>query len=156
EYDERKPQIWRVPLYEQQRPSLTVRAPGAGYVLPAAWAPLVAAKLAQHKIEHRVLSGAQELAVEAFHASEVTHAAQFEGRTPVQLKAAWRPETAPVAAGALCVPIDQPRARLVLPLFEPAAPDSLAAWGYFSAAFEQKEHMEAYVAEGVARRMLAR
>jgi hypothetical protein len=39
-------------------------------------------------------------------------------------------------------------------LLEPQAPDSLAAWGFFNACFEQKEHMEPYVAEQIAREML--
>jgi len=41
-------------------------------------------------------------------------------------------------------------------LLEPQAPDSLLAWGKFNNAFEQKEYMEDYVAEDVARDMLAR
>ena len=41
-------------------------------------------------------------------------------------------------------------------LLEPLAPDSLLGWGEFNNAFEQKEYMEAYVAEEVAREMLAR
>ena len=40
-------------------------------------------------------------------------------------------------------------------LLEPRAPDSFAAWGFFNAYFEQKEYMENYVAEEVARQMLA-
>jgi hypothetical protein len=40
-------------------------------------------------------------------------------------------------------------------LLEPRAPDSLAAWGFFNACFEQKEHIEPYVAEQIAREMLA-
>ena len=40
-------------------------------------------------------------------------------------------------------------------LLEPTAPDSLVSWGYFHAAFEQKEYMEDYVAEEEARKMLA-
>jgi hypothetical protein len=40
-------------------------------------------------------------------------------------------------------------------LLEPQAPDSLAAWGVFNNAFEQKEYMEDYVAEAVAREQLA-
>jgi hypothetical protein len=52
------------------------------------------------------------------------------------------------------VPIAQPRGLLVMQLMEPTAPDSFAAWGFFNAAFEQKEYMEAYVAEEVARAML--
>ena len=39
-------------------------------------------------------------------------------------------------------------------LLEPQAPDALAAWGEFNNAFEQKEYMEAYVAEEVAETML--
>ena len=41
-------------------------------------------------------------------------------------------------------------------LFEVKAPDSLLAWGVFNNAFEQKEYMEDYVAEDVAREMLAK
>lgn len=41
-------------------------------------------------------------------------------------------------------------------ILEPQAPDSMAAWGAFNNAFEQKEYMEAYVAEEQARLMLAR
>ena len=44
----------------------------------------------------------------------------------------------------------------MMSLLEPQAPDSLAAWGFFAAAFERKEYMEDYVAEDVAREMLAR
>jgi hypothetical protein len=43
----------------------------------------------------------------------------------------------------------------VTALFEPQAPDSFAAWGFFNACFEQKEQMEPYVAEQVAASMLA-
>jgi hypothetical protein len=53
------------------------------------------------------------------------------------------------------VPIAQPKARLVIAMFEPRAPDSLLAWGLFNAAFERKEYMEDYVAEEVAREQLA-
>ena len=41
-------------------------------------------------------------------------------------------------------------------LLEPGSPDSLVGWGFFTAAFERKEYMEAYVAEDVAAAMLAK
>ncbi|MCA1481992.1 hypothetical protein [Bradyrhizobium sp. NBAIM08] len=41
-------------------------------------------------------------------------------------------------------------------ILEPQSSDSLVAWGDFNNAFEQKEYMEAYVAEDVARDMLDR
>jgi hypothetical protein len=40
-------------------------------------------------------------------------------------------------------------------LLEPAAPDSLARWGFFNAIFEEKEYAEHYVLESLAREMLA-
>jgi len=43
----------------------------------------------------------------------------------------------------------------VLHLLEPALPDSLVQWGLFNAAFERKEYMEPYVAEELARQLLA-
>ena len=57
--------------------------------------------------------------------------------------------------GALFVPIAQPKARLVMAMFEPQAPDSLLAWGMFNNAYEAKEYMEEYVAEDVAREQMA-
>ena len=60
-----------------------------------------------------------------------------------------------IGAGALYVPVRQAKARLVVALLEPRAPDSLLAWGSFNTAFERKEYMEAYVAEDVARAQLA-
>jgi len=41
-------------------------------------------------------------------------------------------------------------------LLEPTAADSLAAWGFFNSCFELKESFEPYVAEQIAREMLAR
>ena len=40
-------------------------------------------------------------------------------------------------------------------LLEPRAPDAFVAWGMFNNHYERKEYMEAYVAEQVARDMLA-
>jgi hypothetical protein len=72
-----------------------------------------------------------------------------------QLDGAWGEEPVTIEAGALYVPIAQPLARLITAVFEPRAPDSFAAWGFFNACFEQKEQMEPYVAEQVAADMLA-
>jgi CheY-like chemotaxis protein len=65
-------------------------------------------------------------------------------------------DTRDIGAGTLFVPIAQPRSKLVMSILEPLAPDSLAGWGDFNNAFERKEYMEDYVAEEVARDMLAR
>ncbi|WP_437728568.1 M14 family zinc carboxypeptidase [Sorangium sp. So ce861] len=155
-YDESRPEIWRVPLFDRIEPDLTVTAPAAGYLVPAAHAAWVADKLRLHGVRCELLPAARTgLAVEAFRADAVAYEPSFEGRTPVTLKGAFRPERHDLPAGSLFVPIAQPRAPLVMHLLEPLAPDSLVAWGFFNAAFERKEYMEAYVAEEEARRMLA-
>jgi hypothetical protein len=156
-YDPTKPQIWRVPLRDTLIPKLTVRAPLGGYVVPPAHAALIGERLGVHGVRFdRIDKPAQSAAVETFRASTVVFApAPFEGRTPATLTGEWREERRDLPAGSLFVPIAQPRARLVMTLLEPQAPDSFAAWGFFNASFEAKEYMEAYVAEQVAKEMLA-
>jgi Zinc carboxypeptidase len=156
-YDPKRPQIWRVPFREHVSPALVLKAPLAGYVVPGAWAAGIGAQLELHGIRFEALPTPGALRrVEAFHASHVQFAAApFEGRTRVQLTGNWQRETREIAAGALFVPIAQPLARLVMHLLEPQAPDSFAAWGFFNACFEQKEHMEPYVADQIARSVLA-
>jgi murein tripeptide amidase MpaA len=155
-YDTAKPQVWHVPLKDTVAPKLVVTAP-AGYIVPAAYADMVAAKLALHGISFRTLDAAHPaLAVETFRATEAKFdKPPFEGRTSPALKGDWKAEPRDVPAGSLYVPVAQPNARLVLTLLEPQAGDSLAAWGFFNAAFEQKEYMEPYVAEQVAEKILA-
>jgi hypothetical protein len=70
------------------------------------------------------------------------------------LSGSWQPEQRAIGAGTLLVRIGQPRARLLLALLEPQAPDSLAAWGLFNSWFEQKEYLEPYVAEMMAQELL--
>ena len=156
-YDEAAPQIWKVPLRYDLQPSVSVEAPGAGYLIPAAHAAWVAAKLAQHDITYRVLSAPTgPLPIQSFRATKTSFSAQpFEGHQRLTLEGEWLPEARGVGAGSLFVPIGQPKARLVMALLEPLAPDSLAAWGEFNNAFEQKEYMEDYVTEEVAQAQLA-
>lgn len=156
-YDETTPQLWRVPLRDTLTPSLEVTLPRGGYLVPAAQAAWVGEKLRQHGIDFYRLDTAQPaLAVEAFRATQATPAAgSVEGHQRLTLDGDWAAEAMDVAAGALFVPIAQPKARLVAALLEPQAPDALAAWGRFNTHFERKEYMEDYVAEQVAREMLA-
>lgn len=156
-YDESKPQVWKVPLRDEVKPGLTVIAPAGGYLVPAAHAVWISEKLKLHGIEFRVLQAPMEqAAVEAFRSSKRTFGAQsFEGHQGLALEGEWSAEKRDVGVGSLFVPIAQARSRLVVALLEPRAPDSFAAWGELNNAFEQKEYMEDYVAEEVARAQLA-
>ena len=157
-YDPKTPQIWRIPLRDEVAPAATAIAPHGGYLVPAGYAARVAETLGVHGIAYRTLAaGATRVPVQTFRATRVALSrATFEGRTTATLEGAWRDEPRDVPAGSLFVPIDQPKALLVLALFEPASPDSLVAWGAFNAAFERKEYMEAYVTEAAAADMLAK
>jgi hypothetical protein len=79
----------------------------------------------------------------------------FEGRMRAAITGEWQALDREIARPALFVPIAQPLARLVVALLEPQAPDSFAAWGFFNAWFEQKEQLEPYVAEQIAREIYA-
>lgn len=156
-YDETRPQVWTVPLRDEVVADLSVNAPRAGYIVPAAQAKMVAAKLAQHGISFRVLGADQAKAdVETFRADKATFTpGSFESHQRLAVQGAWKAEPRAIVKGALFVPVAQPKARLVMALLEPQAPDSLLAWGAFNNAFERKEYMEEYVAEDVAREQMA-
>lgn len=156
-YDENTPQIWHVPLRDEVVADVVVNAPRAGYVVPAAYAAMVGAKLAQHGIVYRTIGKDIDVAaVDTFRADVATLGAKsVESHQRMTVKGSWKNEPRKVSKGALFVPIAQPKARLVVAMFEPQAPDSLLAWGLFNNAFEPKEYMEEYVAEDVAREQMA-
>jgi hypothetical protein len=155
-YDPTTPQIWRVPYRKRVRPSLVVKAPRGGYVVPPAYAQVIGEKLTLHGIAFdRQRTHVERVAVEAFRATRAKFsAAPYEGRMRATIEGSWFRETHDVSAGSLFVPIAQSGARLLMALFEPQAPDSFAAWGFFNACFEQKEQMEPYIAEQIAKEML--
>ncbi|UMR32190.1 M14 family metallopeptidase [Massilia sp. MB5] len=156
-YDESKPQVWTVPLRDEVVPDFQIQAPAGGYLVPAAYAAQVGAKLKQHGIRFKVLDKAlDQAAVDTFRAEKTRLGAQsVEGRQMLTVEGAWQQEARALPAGSLFVPIAQPKARLVMTMLEPQGADSLLAWGWFNIAFERKEYMEEYVAEEVAREQLA-
>src|SRR5215469_5014004 len=155
-YDPKRPEIWHVPFRDRVSPSLSVRAPLGGYVVPAEWAADIGVRLAAHGIQvATVLTAIAGARVEAFRATHAEFAtAPFEGRMRVQLTGQWQRETQDIGPGSLLVPIAQPLSRLVMHLLEPQAPDSFAAWGFFNGCFEEKEYLEPYVADQIARTLL--
>lgn len=156
-YDENRPQIWHTPLRDDVQPRTQVPVPRGGYLVPVAEATWLREKLELHGIAYRTLSEPlRDAAVETFEAREVAFAAQpVEGHQRLTVSGEWRSATGDLSAGALFVPIAQAKARLVVALLEPQAPDSFLAWGWFNRAFERKEYMEEYVAEEVGRQMMA-
>jgi hypothetical protein len=152
-YDPSAPQIWHVRYRNRIEPAISVRAPRLGYFIPQAYADNIGSRLKHHGI---ITSPAgkhlQRAQLEQFRASVVWFSKQpFEGRMRAAIAGEWQSLARDIAAPALFVSIEQPLARLIVALLEPQAPDSFAAWGFFNACFEQKEQLEPYVAEQIAR-----
>jgi hypothetical protein len=156
-YDESAPQVWKVPLRDAIVPSTIATAPGAGYLVPAAWAGRVATLLDVHGVRYeRIAAPLPRVDAQSWRAESIRFAADpVEGHQRLDAQGAWSPSTHALVGGALFVPVAQPKARLLMGLLEPRAPDAMAAWGDFNTAFERKEYMEDYVAEEEAEKMLA-
>ncbi|HUS31246.1 MAG TPA: hypothetical protein VMZ53_22200, partial [Kofleriaceae bacterium] len=154
-YDETKPQIWNIPLLDEVVPKLSVRVPKEGYIIDGGFAAQLAPVLERHGIQYTKLAPAR-LDVEVYRATKVTFDPPYEGRTRAKLEGAWKAETRTLDRGAIFVSLHQPNVRLIVHLLDPDGPDSFAQWGFVQSAFEQKEYMEAYVAEEAAREMLAK
>lgn len=155
-YDETKPTTWKVPFFGELAPSLTLKAPKGGYLVPPPHAAWVAEKLKLHGVRFTVLEQPRANAkVETFTAVNVRfRGTPYEGRQTASLEGEWKDDVQDLPKGTLFVPAAQPRLFLAMHLLEPTAPDSFAAWGFFNAHFEQKEYLEDYLAEAFARELL--
>lgn len=126
-----------------------------GYLIPAAWSS-VAKELALHNVEIQKTSKPIEGEFQTYRFSEVKFGAtSFEGRVMLDFKITPITQTRTIAAGSYWISMKQRRARLILALLEPAAPDSLARWGFLDAVFEPKDGIAPYIVEPIARRMMA-
>ena len=157
-YDETKPQVWQVPLFDEVRPSLTVPLPMGGYLIPAAQAAWVEPKLRIHGLRYQRLDKeVPATEVEAFRATSTKFNTQsYEGHQTLAVQGEWKKESQPLPAGSLYVPVAQPGVAVLAHLLEPLGPDSLVSWGFFNPHFEQKEYIEEYVLEPFARELLAK
>lgn len=139
-----------------QIPTLQVRLPEA-YVIPAEWQDVIR-RLDWHGIQYEVLTEPTVLQVETYRFSEPHWAAKpYEGR---QILESFRMDTLQVqrlyAPGSVKISTSQPKARLIAFMFEPLTGESFLRWGFFNAIFEEKEYVETYVMEKMAREMIAR
>jgi hypothetical protein len=135
-----------------------------GYLIPVAWKNL-ADVLALHGVE---MSRLNKPVTEEFETYRFTNpkfaATSFEGRVMLDFDARLVKERITIPAGSFWVPAGQRRARLISSMLEPAAPDSLAKWGFLNPVFEGggggggrggRGGLGEYLSEPIARRMMA-
>ncbi len=156
-YDDTKPEVWTVPYLDELEPGLTVKAPGAGWVVPVPHASWVAEKLALHGVSFAVLKDEKRVAADVYRlVAPKFRAVPYEGRLTVTARdGVWSPRTIVLPKGSLFIPAAQSRLFLAMHLLDPTSPDSFLAWGFFNAHLEQKEYLEDYLTEAYARELLA-
>jgi hypothetical protein len=128
-----------------------------GYLIPIAWKDL-ADELKLHGVAMESIAKPVEQEFETYRFSSVKYSpTSFEGRVMLNFDTKMVKEKVLIPAGSYWVPMKQRRARLILAMMEPAAPDSLAKWGFCNAVFEGGRGGDAgeYLAEPIARRMMA-
>ena len=134
-----------------------------GYLIPVAWKNL-ADVLALHGVEMQRLTKPVTQEFETYRFTNPKFAAMsFEGRVMLDFDARLVKEQITIPSGSFWVPAGQRRARLILSMLEPAAPDSLAKWGFLNAVFEGggrggrggRGGLGEYLSEPIARRMMA-
>ena len=150
---ESDPITMTVPMYNTFRVRTAI-VPPLAYIVPPQWREVIAL-LKTHGLTLKEISSAQALDVESYRFTEVTWpSGPFEGRFMPRIKAELTRESRTFPAGSVVVSLAQKLAKVAINLLEPQAPDSLVAWGFFNAIFEQKEYGEHYVVETLAREMM--
>jgi hypothetical protein len=127
-----------------------------GYLIPPAWKEL-ADELALHGVEMERTAKPLDQEWETYRFSNIKFAAaSLEGHVMINFDSKLVKEKIAIPAGSYWVPMKQRRARLILAMLEPDAPDSLAKWGFCNAVFEgRRDGVGEYLSEPIARRMMA-
>ncbi|MGI8898685.1 MAG: M14 family metallopeptidase [Pyrinomonadaceae bacterium] len=143
-----------VPMYNTFRVTKEVTRP-LSYIVPPQWKEVIAV-LRTHGLRLESKPEATTMDIESYRFSEVNWpAGPFEGRFMPKFKVELISERRTFPPGSVIVPLDDNLAKVAINLLEPEAPDSLVAWGFFNAIFEQKEYGESYVLENLARQMMS-
>jgi murein tripeptide amidase MpaA len=143
-----------VPMYNDFTPKISV-APPLYYIVPPQWKDVIEV-LQAHGLVMQRTAGAATIEVESYRFTDVTlPSSSFEGRSMPSFQTVPVSESRTFPAGSVVIPLAQAAAPVAIQLLEPQAPDSLVAWGFFNAVFEQKEYSEDYVSEKLAREMMA-
>ena len=128
-----------------------------GYLIPAAWNS-AAELLALHGVAMERTRRPIEQEFETYRFSKTSYGnGPQEGHIAVNFEAQLVKERIAIPAGSYWVPMNQRRARLILSMLEPQAPDSLAHWGLLYSVFEGggRGGVGEYLSEPIARRMMA-
>jgi hypothetical protein len=153
-------------IHDQIETTLAAKMP-LGYLIPAAFSQ-VAEILKLHGVEMSRTEKPLDQVFETYRFNSTRFAAgASEGHVMLTVEPRVVKEKIFIPAGSYWVPMKQRRARLILSLLEPNAPDSIAAWGLMDSVFEggggrggrggggRGLDVGEYLSEPIARRMMA-
>jgi hypothetical protein len=108
-----------------------------GFLIPLAWKSIADELALQGVVMERTT---KDLGDQTFDTWRFTGAKKqstpFEGRTFTDYTLVPVTEKMHMPAGSYYVPMNQPRARIIMAMLHPAAPDALIRWGFMDAIFE--------------------
>ena len=141
-----------VPMYNTFRVQTAI-VPPLAYIVPPQWREVIEV-IKAHGLHYEQTSEAAEIDVESYRFEEVKWPLAPLKAGSCRVQGGANSERRKFPAGSVVVPLAQNLAKVAINLLEPQAPDSLVAWGFFNAIFEQKEYAEPYVLETLAREMM--
>ena len=148
-------------IHDQIDTTLAAQMP-LGYLIPAAFNS-AAALLQAHGVEIERTTKPLDQVFETYRFTSTKFAANAsEGHVMLTVEPRVVKEKIFIPAGSYWIPMKQRRARLILSLLEPNAPDSIASWGLLDSVFEggggrggRGGAVGEYLSEPIARRMMA-
>ncbi|MFZ4521657.1 MAG: M14 family metallopeptidase [Bacteroidales bacterium] len=149
------PATLHIPYFDAARPALTVNLPVA-YIVPPEWGAVIA-RLKNHGIKVTELTHDATIRVKTCRFKNARWQQNpYEGHHPMtNIEFDEIEETRTYPAGSALVEVRQQAGRIIPHILEPKGNGSYVYWGFFDAAFEQKEYGESYVIEKMAREMMA-
>jgi hypothetical protein len=150
-----RPAVFRIPLFNGLEPVASAALPEA-YVVPAEWTEVIE-RLSLHGIAMKRLPREWTVPVTAWRMTNPEWSqSPNEGRFPVRFDVNEFTEKRTFPAGSVVIDMNQRAARVVAHALDPSGPNSFVREGFFNAVFEQKEYIESYILEELARSMLER
>jgi len=151
----KNPVTLQTSYFKDARPVVTANLPLA-YIIPAECSQVIG-RLKIHGIRLTELSQDKTVKVTTCRFKNPKwQQFPYEGRHPMtNIEYDEVEETRTFPAGSVLVEVMQPAGRIIPYILEPKGNGSYVYWGFFDAAFEQKEYGESYVIEKMATGMLA-
>ncbi|SDF69795.1 M14 family zinc carboxypeptidase [Terriglobus roseus] len=110
----------------------------AGFLIPIAWKSIADELALQGVVVEKTTKDLSDQTFETWRFTDITKQNfPFEGRTFTDYKLTPVKEKMHMPAGSYYIPMNQPRARIIMAMLHPAAPDALVRWGFFDNIFER-------------------